>query len=204
MHSRLKPELIDTDAGYSMGPLKLLALSGSLRKASCNTAAIRALKVLAPGDVDITIGTIGELPLFNPDCENDHIPALEKLRSALKASDGLILASPEYAHGISGPLKNALDWLVSTDEFPYKPIMLVNTSARATHAQAALQEVLATMSGNLIEKAHVSIMLLGTGLDAGGIVEARDIASALRTGLDEFCMAIEACNMGKCVSHPRE
>lgn len=60
------------------------------------------------------------------------------LKSSLNTSSGLILASPEYAHGISGPMKNALDWLVSGTEFIHLPIMLINTSPRASHAQVAL------------------------------------------------------------------
>ena len=139
-----------------MESLKLLAMSGSLRKSSYNTAAIKALKILAPGHIKITIGNIGDLPLFNPDREGEEIPALQQLKSLLKESAGLIIASPEYAHGISGPLKNALDWMVSGEEFPYKPIMLINTSPRASHAQASLKEVLSTMSGNIIEKSNVS------------------------------------------------
>lgn len=170
--------------------IKLLALSGSLRKASYNTAAIEALKVLAPDYIEITVGEIGHLPLFNPDRENENIPALAKLKASLHEASGLIIASPEYAHGISGPLKNALDWLVSGEEFPYKPIMLINTSPRATHAQEALQEVLITMSADLIEKSHVSIPLLSSGLDARGIVENKEIANTLTVGLNCFYQAI--------------
>ena len=180
-----------------MESIKLLALSGSLRKASYNTAAIRALKRLAPDHIDIVIGSIGELPLFNPDREGEHILALEELNSSLRLADGLIVASPEYAHGISGPMKNALDWLVSGVEFPYKPIMLINTSPRALHAQEALKEVLATMSGNVIEKSCVSIPLLSSELDVDGIVQSKEIASALRAGLEELCMAIGTQKLDK-------
>lgn len=175
-----------------MKSIKILALSGSLRKASYNTAAIRALKHLAPIHIDIMIGSIDELPLFNPDREGEHIPALDALNSNLRHADGLIIASPEYAHGISGPMKNALDWLVSGDAFPYKPIMLINTSPRACHAQEALKEVLVTMSGNVIEKSCVSIPLLSSELDADGIIENKEIAAMLKVGLEAFCIAIEA------------
>lgn len=174
-----------------MEGIKILALSGSLRKASYNTAAIRALKRLAPVHIDIMIGSIGELPLFNPDREGEHILALEELISSLRRADGLIVASPEYAHGISGPMKNALDWLVSGVEFPFKPIMLINTSPRALHAQEALKEVLATMSGNIIEKSCVSIPLLSSALDVDGIVQSKEIAGTLKAGLEELCIAIE-------------
>lgn len=180
-----------------MESLQILALSGSLRKESYNTAAINALKVLAPSDVEIVIGEIGDLPLFNPDRENEDIPSLLELKNSLNKSSGLILATPEYAHGISGPLKNALDWLVSGEEFPYKPIMLINTSPRASHAQASLREVLITMSGSLIERAHVSIPLLSSELDSVGIIKSEEIANALKVGLSEFCSEIKDQKLNK-------
>lgn len=183
-----------------MGSIKILALSGSLRTASYNTAAIEALQILAPGNIEIMIGLIGDLPLFNPDREGEYIPALEKLVQALKISDGLVIASPEYAHGISGPMKNALDWLVSGVEFPYKPIMLINTSPRASHAQESIREVLKTMSGIVVDKACVSVPLLSSDLDVGGIVESEEISSILKTGLDELYTEIKSQKLNKRVN----
>lgn len=177
-----------------MEKLSLLAISGSLRKSSYNTAAIRALGLLVPESVLITAGDIAGLPLFNPDREAENVPALDALKSALNAADGLIIASPEYAHGVSGPLKNALDWLVSGAEFPDIPIMLINTSPRAYHAQAALREILTTMSGNLIERAHVSIPLLGSDFRCEDIVANDDIAAALVKGLATFRAEIATLN----------
>ncbi|TBW49113.1 NAD(P)H-dependent oxidoreductase [Marinobacter halodurans] len=171
---------------------RLLALSGSLRQRSYNTAAIKALRALAPDNVDIVIGRIGQLPLFNPDLEDDWIPALDDLKAQLAEASGLIIASPEYAHGISAPMKNALDWLVSGTEFPFKPVMLINTSPRAGHAQAALKEVITTMSGHLVEEAHVALPLLGSELDRRGIQADAALSGALLTGLKAFCAAIDA------------
>jgi NAD(P)H-dependent FMN reductase len=183
-----------------MENLKILALSGSLRKCSYNSAAINALKALAPNNVEIVVGDISGLPLFNPDRENENIPSLENLRAALNEASGLILATPEYAHGISGPLKNALDWLVSGVEFPYKSIMLINTSPRASHAQEHLREVLTTMSGNIIEEANVSIPLLSSGLDCDGIIKDKHIANILQAGLKRFCDEIAAHETKKSVN----
>ena len=177
-----------------MEPCTLLALSGSLRKASYNTAALKALQLLAPPTVTIGLGCIADLPLFNPDKEGDENPAFERLRLLLDQYCGLIITSPEYAHGISGPLKNALDWLVSGVGFPDKPVMLINTSPRAIHAEQALKEVLVTMSANIIDQAYVSIPLLGSELDATGIREHPENLAALRSGLDAFCLQIDALN----------
>lgn len=174
-----------------MENLKLLAISGSLRRDSYNTAAIEALCEIAPNNIEIVIGEIKDLPLFNPDLENTHIPALADLKAKLAEASGLIIASPEYAHGISGPMKNALDWLVSGAEFPYKPIMLINTSPRASHALAALKEVLTTMSGIIIESACVTVPLLSSNLNKAGIVANSEISNTLRNCLVEFSKKID-------------
>lgn len=174
-----------------MRKIKLLGLSGSLRKSSLNMAALEALKAIAPSHVELDIGSIADLPLFNPDREGEHIPALVELKTALMRADGLVIASPEYAHGISGPMKNALDWLVSGEEFPDKPIMLINTSPRASHAQAALIEVLTTMSAKVVEGASVAIPLLGSDLDLELIAECEEITDVLLIGLTAFCSACD-------------
>lgn len=171
--------------------MKLLALSGSLRECSYNTAALKALGELSPDDVIVEIGEIKALPLFNPDLDEAQIPALQRLKAQLAQASGLIIASPEYAHGISGPMKNALDWLVSGVEFPYKPIMLINTSPRASHGLAALREVLTTMSGVIIDSAFVSIPLLSSELDKEGILENPELSGMLKAGLEAFCCQIK-------------
>jgi chromate reductase, NAD(P)H dehydrogenase (quinone) len=171
--------------------LKILALSGSLRLNSYNTAALEALKLLAPAGIEINIGGIKNLPLFNPDLDEAHIPALEELKSKVAEASGVVIASPEYAHGISGPMKNALDWLVSGEEFPNKPIMLINTSPRASHALDALKEVLVTMSGVIIDSACVTVPLLGSDLDKESIVANTEISRILTDGLVEFCAQIK-------------
>lgn len=170
-----------------MDKIKLVALPGSLRNPSYNHSALQALKLLSAGIADIDIVSLGNLPLFNPDRENDSISQVMALKSCLKKADGLIISSPEYAHGISGVMKNALDWLVSGEEFVNMPIMLINTSPRATHAQQMLREVIVTMSGMIIEKSCVAIPLLGTALDAQGIVTDSQLSGLLKTGIHEFC-----------------
>lgn len=180
-----------------METIKILALSGSLRKNSYNTAAIKAMQVLEPSNVEITIFSIGDLPLFNPDRESEFIPSIKNFIQAVKNSDGLIIASPEYAHGVSGPMKNALDWLVSGVEFPDKLIMLINTSPRASHAQESLREILKTMSGIVVEKASVSIPLLSSQLGVGGIVEDKELSNSLKVGLNLFCTEIACKKINK-------
>ncbi|MEO9945240.1 MAG: NADPH-dependent FMN reductase [Paraglaciecola sp.] len=169
-----------------MKKVKFLALSGSLRKASYNLAALKALSNISPDHINIIIGDISQLPLFNPDMESEIIPALETIKSELNSSSGLIISSPEYAHGISAPMKNVLDWLVSSFEFPDTPIMIINTSPRAHHALDSLKEILRTMSGNIIDSSCVSIPLLGTELVNGEINKNNSCYSVLSEKLDLF------------------
>jgi NAD(P)H-dependent FMN reductase len=141
--------------------MRVLALSGSLRAASLNTACCQAAAVLAPPGVNVVLHRLGELPLYNPDLEAVMPVSAAKLRAAVAAADALLIASPEYAHGISGVLKNALDWLVSDERFPGKHVALVNTSPRAHHAWDATAETLRTMSARLVPAASLELPLLG-------------------------------------------
>ncbi len=168
--------------------MQLLAFSGSLRRASTNTAVLEALGRLAPVGVEIAIyREIGALPHFNPDDDGDAPPpAVVSLRKLVGSSRGLIIAAPEYAHGVPGALKNALDWLVASLEFPDKPVALINAAPRARHAQEALREILTTMSARLIAEAFVLPPLTGQNSDADRIVANPALAQALRAGLDRF------------------
>ncbi len=172
--------------------MRLLGISGSLRAASTNTAALRAAALLAPAGCEIVVtDALAQLPPFNPDLDADLPPAVAAFRRAIGGSDGLLIAAPEYAHGVSGVLKNALDWLVAGCEFPDKPVALINTSPRATLAQAQLRETLRTMAGRVIDEAAVSLPLLGRELDAAAIAADPALAGALQAALARFRAAIE-------------
>jgi len=170
-----------------MNKTRILALSGSLRKASYNSALINAASYLTPADIEIIVfKEMANIPLFNPDSELENISAVTLLRQEISKADGLLISSPEYAHGISGVMKNTLDWLVSGEEFPYIPIALVNTSPRAGHAQMALREVLNTMSGNIIESASFSIPMLGTTLDSNALINDLQMSALIIEKLTIF------------------
>src|SRR5262245_21657419 len=100
--------------------MKILAISGSLRAHSSNAAILRAMAALAPPDVDIELyEELGRLPHFNPDLDQEGAVAprpVADFRRRLAAADGVVICSPEYAHGTPGSLKNGLDWLVSVIE----------------------------------------------------------------------------------------
>jgi chromate reductase len=137
---------------------RILAISGSLRAESVNTALLRHATSAAPSDIDVALSAcIGDLPLFNPDLEAADPAPVRILREQIIAADALLIASPEYAHGVSGALKNALDWMVGNESFVHKPVALLNAGPRASHAQAALREIVRTMSARIVEPACQSI-----------------------------------------------
>jgi NAD(P)H-dependent FMN reductase len=131
--------------------MRFLAICGSLRAASTNRVLLEAFARHAPQGIAVHMcEEIGNLPLFDPDRDGRHRPsAVDELARQVGEADGLIIASPEYAHGIPGPLKNALDWLVSGSEIPNKPVMLVHASVRGLSVREHLSEVLKTMSTKL-------------------------------------------------------
>ena len=131
------------------------------------------------------------LPHFNPDLEPIEPSSVTDLRAQVKWSDGIVFSTPEYAHGVPGVLKNALDWLVSGEEFVGKPIALMNTSPRAIHAQASLAEIVTTMAGRIVPEASITVALLGKKLDAAGIVADPEISDELETAIISFANAIE-------------
>lgn len=143
--------------------IEILAISGSLRAASTNSALIAALAANAPADCRVVVyGGLGRLPIFNPDDEGERTPReASDLIGAVTHADGIIVSCPEYAHGVPGGMKNALDWLVSRDAAVGKPAMLVHASPRSLYARAALAEIMRTMSFAMYEEAPLEIALLG-------------------------------------------
>jgi NAD(P)H-dependent FMN reductase len=147
-----------------MRPLTVLTLSGSLRRASLNTAMLRMAADCAPAGLRLDLHHgLGDLPPFNPDLERDDPRAVALLRDAIAAADGVLIASPEYAHGVSGVMKNALDWMVGSGVLAAKPVVLWNASPRASHALAALRETLTVMSARLVDEASLQVLIEAVG-----------------------------------------
>lgn len=129
-----------------MKPITIIALSGSLKSTSSNTAILSAIKKLAPKNVVVEIFEgIDLLPHFNPEITED-IPALTLFRNKIKVADGVIFSTPEYAFGVPGVLKNALDWLVSSGELNRKPIAAISVSTMQSGGDKALASLMLTLS----------------------------------------------------------
>lgn len=173
---------------------RILAISGSLREASINTAVLHAAARLAGSDAIVTLyDGLRALPPFDPDLDGERPPKpVSHLRALIGQHDAILICSPEYARGVSGVLKNALDWLVASSEFPGKPVALINASQRATHADASLRVTLETMSARLIPPASITLPLLGRGLDASGIVADPDLSASLRAAVVALLDAVGA------------
>jgi chromate reductase len=175
--------------------LRVLAISGSLRRASINAAALEALARLAPEGVHVLVyRDLAKLPPFNPDDDLEDEPKpepVETFRQLVGASDAIVIASPEYAHGLPGVLKNALDWLVASETFAGKRVVLVNASPRAFHAQADLREILSTMAARVMPEAFVSLPLTGNTLTASDVLADATCVRRLKESLETLVGALQ-------------
>ena len=174
--------------------MRILGISGSLRAESSNTRLIEAAVLCAPEGMEVlAYQDLGHLPWFNPDLDRDPLPApVAALRKTVGASDGLLICSPEYARGVAGAMKNALDWLVGSFEFPGKPVALVNASQRARDADAHLRLTLRTMNALLVESASITVPLLGRDLSAEEIVAEPLLSEQIKAALKALREAIQA------------
>jgi chromate reductase len=173
-------------------PVRILAISGSLRSASSNSALVEAAAGLAIKTAEVSVyRDLAQLPPFNPDLDGESPAApVAQFRSALRACDAVLISSPEYAHGVPGVLKNALDWIVGSGELIDKPVALLNTSAYAIHAQASLAETLTVMSARLVPEASITIPLASRKLEAKGILADHAFATALRSAVHSLALAV--------------
>jgi chromate reductase, NAD(P)H dehydrogenase (quinone) len=161
----------------------LLTVSGSLRAGSSNSALLVAAARLAP--VGLTVSSydrLADIPAFSPDLEGDAEWIPEPVwhwRNALASADAVLFSSPEYAHGIPGALKNALDWVVGTGELVEKRVGLLSASAASLFAHPQLLEVLTVMNATVVPKATVVIDIPRRGVSPEGLIADPLIADAL-------------------------
>jgi len=175
-----------------MKSINILAISGSLRPNSSNNAIINIMAGMAPKDVIINIyDDLASLPHFNPDLDNDTPPAsVAELRGLLKNADGILISTPEYAFGVPGSLKNALDWTVSSGEFVDKPVALVTASSRGQDAHASLLLTLGAISANVDEGATLLIPFIRSKINSEGQVTDAEVLSSLQKVLTALLKAI--------------
>jgi NAD(P)H-dependent FMN reductase len=187
LHVRFRPTAPRCHGPYIFGSrhgeslILLLTICGSLRAKSSNATLLDALVLLATSDIRVErYDRLADVPLFNPDIDVDPgPPSVVALRNAIARADALLISSPEYAHGVPGALKNALDWLVSGVEILDKPVALVNPSPMSRVAQPQLMETLRVMSARVVDEACVTVPIAGRDLDATGIVADAEMSAVL-------------------------
>lgn len=158
---------------------------------SSNTELLRAMAMLAPPDIGFLIEPgLATMPPFNPDLEGNEPRVVVEFRARLKGSDGIVISSPEYAHGVSGVLKNALDWVVGSGELSGKQVAILNASPRATIAHASLLEIITAMDAQVVLPACIAVPLLGKKLNASEIAASAELAPLLRESLAKFAHSI--------------
>ncbi|WP_085905779.1 NADPH-dependent FMN reductase [Kiloniella majae] len=142
--------------------MKILAISGSGRKESTNTALLKTVAKIAGPDHSVSVfSDISELPIFSPDAEENSLPhPVQTFCTLIEESDGLIISSPEYVRAIPGGLKNAIDWLVAREEIIEKPIALMHASHRGEDMLEQLRLVLSTVSNGFTPNIFLRFALM--------------------------------------------
>ena len=143
---------------------KVLAISGSTRLHSTNLNYIKAISELAADvfSVELFEGLL-HIPPFNPDDDTDNPPAvITHFRNQLRNADGILICTPEYAMGVPGSLKNAIDWTVSSMEFSQKPVALVTASLSGLKGHAALLETLQVIEARITNSTGLVISFAKT------------------------------------------
>ena len=177
----------------------VLGLSGSLRKASFNTALLRAAQAAMPAGATLELATLHGIPLYDGDLEaaEGSPPAVEALKARIRACDGLLLATPEYNNGIPGVFKNAIDWLSrppaeSAALFGGRPVALIGASPGGFGtilAQNAWLPVLRTLGMRPWFGGRLLLSRAGAAFDAEGrLAEAE--ATRMREFLAGFVAAL--------------
>jgi NAD(P)H-dependent FMN reductase len=175
-------------------PVEILAISGSLKSTSTNSALLRAAAGLAPAGMRFTFfdQQIGELPHFRPDLDEEGMSAPEAVagfRRLVASADGILISCPEYAHGVPGSFKNALDWIVSSGELSRKPVALLMASpSGAAQAWAALTPTLLVLEADLVFES--SLAFARRHLAEDGRLQDAGLEAEVRKALDALDGAV--------------
>ncbi len=168
--------------------MKILAISGSTRAASTNTALLHTLAKIAPAGVTVTVyHQLASLPIFSADQDAAPPPAVHTFKHMVADADGIVFASPEYVRSIPGGLKNAIDWLVSGDAVIAKPMAILHGSHRGDDMLDALRVVLSTVSSAFSATPFVRFALIGKSPEhVAELLAAPENAVQLRAFLRSF------------------
>lgn len=155
-----------------MKPVRILGISGSLRKGSYNSAALRAAASLAPQGASVEIFDLSPIPLYNDDVRAaGYPPAVQDFRSKIEAADAVLFVTPEYNYSMSGVLKNAIDWASRPPDQPFsgKPYAVIGAATGilgTARAQAHLRQICTSVDMIPVVKPEIFITFAATKFDA--------------------------------------
>lgn len=171
----------------------MLGFSGSLRKASFNTALLRAAVALAPEGMTIETASIADIPPYDEDLRQSggYPPAVAALRAAIAGADALLIATPEYNFSIPGVLKNAIDWASRPPDQPFagKPVALMSASngmLGGARAQYHLRQTFVYLDMYPVNKPEVFVARAADKIDANGVVTDEPTRQVIRTLLESL------------------
>ncbi|MDB5132874.1 MAG: azr 2 [Mucilaginibacter sp.] len=166
----------------------ILAISGSLRAGSSNHAILNYLGKIAPAGTSYTIyDGLSQIPHFDPGLDNDNPPeTVTAFRKLTAEADGLIICTPEYAYGVPGTLKNALDWTVSSGSLSEKPLALITASTGGENAHAALLLILTALNAKVAKDTTVLISFIRSKMDGNGDITDGETVKGLMKAFKAF------------------
>jgi NAD(P)H-dependent FMN reductase len=170
--------------------IKILGISGSLRTSSSATSVLDHVAALMPGNVEFNVyRNLGKLPHFD---DSDHVPdEVKKFRGLIAESDGVFICTPEYAFGVPGSLKNALDWTVSSGELTYKPVALITAASVGKNAHAALLLTLSALTAKVAQEATLVIPFIRAKLNEKGEIKDEATLDAVKRVIAVFLHTIQ-------------
>ena len=170
----------------------IFAISGSLREGSSNHNILKALGKMLPQNVYYKIyDGLSLIPAFDPGLDNDTPPAaVSSFRQKLADADGIIICTPEYAYGVPGALKNALDWTVSSASFSGKPVALITASTGGENAHEAMIKTLGAIDAKLNPDTTLLVQFVRSKMDGDGNLIDPDTSQKLKNVLDRFMLTV--------------
>ncbi len=175
-----------------MADIRILGISGSLRKGSYNSAALRAAAGLVPAGATMEIFDISNFPLYNEDVKAQDFPEpVQRLREKIAAADGLVFATPEYNYSTSGVLKNAIDWASRPPEQPFndKAVAILGASGGVigtARAQYHLRQIGVFLNMRFVNKPEVMIGGAASKFDASGTLTDETTKGLIRDLMAEL------------------
>nr|WP_294950361.1 NADPH-dependent FMN reductase [uncultured Mucilaginibacter sp.] len=166
----------------------IFAIPGSLRSGSSNHAILNHIGKLVPPDVSFFIyDSLAVIPPFDPGNDHEHVDGnVAELRSFIANADAIIICTPEYAYGVPGQLKNALDWMVSSSTLVDKPVALITASLGGEAAHAAMQLILGALSARVIPEATLLVQFIRSKVNADGVIVDGETEERVGRTLDEL------------------